>query len=148
MKNKRMFFALVLSLVSTSAFAQPPLAGRESGGLGPAGIIFECDGQMKDGAQAHLRVNGTAAAGLYQGYLEFAKGDVNTYCKKTGTPVIPGAPPTAGVNLYSCAELRDGEGKVTIEIARGGFSGLVLAEVSQEQIYPLPAQFLGTLICK
>ncbi len=52
------------------------------------------------------------------------------------------------VSLYGCTENRNGEGRFLINVESGGVVGITQAYVTQEQMFPLPAAAVDTLICQ
>jgi hypothetical protein len=107
--------------------------------------LLECGGQLTSGVETSLRIDATAIPTYFSGVLVHGGDAVSLKCQPDGSDIA--GTPTAGQNLWDCAEARGGDGKILVHIERGGFSGIVTAQVSQEQIFPLKPQVIGTLIC-
>lgn len=134
-----------LSGVTQNASAGP-LAG---GGVGPLGEFASCKGTFHDQTAVEFVIRSTAVPTFIQGLLTLADGTgkpVNMVCRRENAPIA--GQPSAGVVLWNCSEIRKGDGRVHVKLFRGGPTGLVTGEISQDQMYPLPAQTIGTVVCR
>ncbi|MGZ3771724.1 MAG: hypothetical protein ACXVCP_16635 [Bdellovibrio sp.] len=88
-----------------------------------------------------FEIHSTAIPETYQGYYSPIGNNLN--CVK-----VKGKK-AANMNAqWKCVEDREGDGKVVIVIEKGGYTGMAIANVYQEQVYPLKPAYLGSLQCQ
>lgn len=126
---KSLVLSLVVVLTGFSAVAAPV----------PATYAL-CKGKMFDGSPVSFVVRETALVGLIQGLLEDSQGAVSMICQKSQTV---GADHSG---VFSCVENRSGDGKLIVNLERG-ISGHIIGQIYREQMFPLPAQAVGSLFC-
>ncbi len=137
-----------LCLVSVQ-FCSAAIAGPlVSGGTGPLKTYASCRGKMDDGVQVSFVIRSTAAPTYQQGLIELnnaSREALNLECKNVNQPISK--VPSAGKVLWKCEELRDGEGKVSVVLTRGGVTGVTTGQIFQEQMFPLSPALIGSLAC-
>lgn len=99
-----------------------------------------CKGKMFDGAPVSFVVRETAVVGLIQGLLEDPGAAVSMICQKSQTVDADRS------GVFTCIENRSGDGKLIVNLERG-ISGHIIGQIYREQIFPLPAQAVGSLFC-
>ncbi len=127
-------------LFATLSFAPNAFATVSDGSA-----LVECAGSLESGVETSLRIDNTAIPAYFSGVLVHGQNVTSLKCQPDGSFIAD--TPTAGQNLWNCVESRGGDGKILVQIERGGFSGVVTAQISQEQMFPLNPQVIGTLIC-
>lgn len=133
-------------LISVNSFA----ANRESGGIGPMATYATCSGSLLDGEAVNFTIHSTALTTLITSTLVTAESNellASLKCEEGGN-IVRGTP-SAGQVAWICNEYQNvDDGDISVEIIRGGFSGILTGQIKQKQMFPLPAKVIGTLICK
>ncbi len=126
--------ALAALLASVNAFAdvsngKPVLSCKSS----DSAVSFE--------------IRNTAVPTFKQGVLSTGGAVVKMKCVEVDEQPAPGSADIPN-RIWSCTESRAGDGRYLVDVTQGGFAGLTEAQVSIEQIFPVPAQELEHLYCK
>lgn len=146
MKMSYLVFAGALS-VSTIVFAS--MGTSSGGGLGPTGNYADCTGELETGTKVSFSVRGTAIPTFIDSVLVTVdSNDLLAQLKCTeGGDVAPNAP-SAGEVLWRCEEYLDVNQGYSVELERGGFTGVVTGQIFLDQIFPLERKVVGRLLCK
>lgn len=133
-------------LISVNSFA----GNRESGGIGPTGTYANCTGLLESGDAVSFEVRSTAIPTFIDSVLvntDTNKLIVQLECKK-GKNIVEKTP-SAGKVEWLCTEYAHvDDGDISVELIRGGVTGVLTGQIKQKQMFPLPAQIIGTLSCE
>ncbi|HWU42468.1 MAG TPA: hypothetical protein VN132_03485 [Bdellovibrio sp.] len=146
---KTMIVSMILGMtVASTSFAS--FGTSSGGGLGPTANYNQCSGKLNDGTEVTFEVRSTAAPNVKDSVLVDKNNNLiaHLYCEKGGL-IAPNAP-SAGAILWNCGKTkwdRGGDGRISASVMRGGVTGATTVTFSIEQMFPLPAQIMGTLIC-
>lgn len=121
-----------------------------SEGPGPVGTYARCAGQLRDRTPIRFEIRATAAIGFVDAILMDQRRNrliVQLSCVRGGN-VAPGAP-SAGQIDWTCTEYKptDRTG-ISVELQSGGVIGRRIGKIQMQQMYPLPPQVIGTLVCQ
>jgi hypothetical protein len=115
-------------------------------GPGPVGDILVCQG-LGDEANLKFTIRHTAAVTLKQGLLQQGEEATSMKCDEVsdeGTTARPDQP----AELWNCSELRSGDGLFHVSVHTQGLSNILLADLTQDQMFPLAAAKIATLVCR
>jgi len=113
-------------------------------GPGPVGDILICDSLSDDSIKFTIRH--TAAFTLKQGLFQHGENFVTMQCDQVEGSQQSGADHPSP--LWKCTELRQGGGLYRVNVYRQGLSALKLADITIDQIFPLPPKKIASLVCK
>jgi hypothetical protein len=143
MKSK---IVLALSLLTaTTSWAGPFV----SEGPGPVATYANCEGRLENGTDVTFEVRATAVPTIIDAVLiEKASNQLisHMYCEK-GAPSHRNVPSVTW-SCYDSPALSKGRYLMSVELSAGGFTGITTGTIKAEQIYPLPPQVIGSIVCK
>lgn len=130
---KSLAFSLMV-LVGSYSFASQMTPDLES-----------CKGVLEDGTSVTFEIRATAVPQFFDGILIDVNSDEvlsQLSCKKTGE-----GNGNVVTEIWECSEYATPRNGIKVKVYSGGIAGRT-ASVTLDQMFPLPAQEIGSLLCK
>ena len=143
----KLFLLISTVLVTTASYATTGAID----GQDPIGGHASCSGELIDGTKVSFEVRATAAPTIVDSVLLTNSNELiaHLFCEK-GSPIVQGAPSAGNID-WECGQTafdQSMDGGILVTVMSGGVTGVTSAKVSAKQMFPLPPQHLGTLICQ
>ncbi len=136
---KTLLTAALISLTLTACgVASDNTSATSDVGVGP---IMSCRGKT-----ASMTLANTALVTLKQGILNVRDQKVTVHCTEPETEIPHGN--DMPVAMWDCTEARAGDGLYRVSIHTQGFTGMILADVTQDMMFPAPAKKIETMVCR
>lgn len=143
--------SLFLAFLATACAGTQEHSKTQSGGSGvnngpgPLRDYLGCNGSV-EGIDVSLEIRSTAVPTFIDGLLTLGQQHVGMACRRGQN--VNNAAPDAQVNLWTCAEDRNGDGLYRVSAYKQANSTVILADVTIDQIFPLEPQHVATLTCR
>jgi hypothetical protein len=107
------------------------------------GIVQECSGKLYGQMSVSFQIRTSALPPFIDGIILQSKNNSvidQLNCAENESPSQMGS-------IFSCSSKFDFDGKISVEVYRSEPLGVLIAQVKQDQMYPLPAVVIGSLVC-
>ena len=154
MTGKKLSTLVQVSLLATLAgCGGPTTSSLKTGssvnnGPGPVGDILRCESLEGSGVNFKFTIRHTAAITIKQGLLQDGDNFTSLVCTESNVVEKDTHMSDQPAALWECNEPREGDTLYHVAVHTQGLSALILADLSIDQVFPLPPQKLATLVCR